>query len=67
MTVNGCVAESGFGVAESVAVIDAVNVPCVVGVPETTPSLAFSVNPGGSEPDETDHVYGPTPPAATTE
>jgi hypothetical protein len=39
-----------------------VYVPAVVGVPETTPVLAFSVRPGGNEPEEIEYVYGAVPP-----
>ena len=33
-------------------------------MPETAPVELFSVNPGGSEPDEIEYVYDPVPPAA---
>lgn len=35
-----------------------------VGVPEMTPVLAFSDNPVGNVPDDTDQVYGAVPPVA---
>ncbi|HEY9015969.1 MAG TPA: hypothetical protein VIM84_13020 [Gemmatimonadales bacterium] len=37
------------------------NVPAVVGTPDTTPELE-RVSPGGSVPPITSHVYGPVPP-----
>jgi len=40
-------------------------VPVVVGLPVALP-LEDSVTPGGSAPPEIDHLYGLTPPAATT-
>ena len=39
-----------------------VYVPAVVGVPEMTPVVVFSVNPGGSEPDVIENVNGAVPP-----
>jgi hypothetical protein len=36
----------------------------LVGVPDKFPVLAESVNPPGSVPEITDHVYGGVPPVA---
>jgi hypothetical protein len=41
------------------------NVPATVGLPVAMP-FDDSVTPAGSAPDETDHLYGFTPPAAVT-
>ena len=40
------------------------DVPLVVGVPDTTPVVAARVNPAGRLPDVTDHVYAGVPPLA---
>ena len=39
-------------------------VAAAFGVPEITPLLGLSVNPLGSEPLDSDHVYVPVPPEA---
>jgi hypothetical protein len=44
---------------ESRASTTAVNTPNAVAIPAMVPS-GFSVNPGGSSPDTTDHVTAPT-------
>jgi hypothetical protein len=49
-----------FAPVLSVTVTDTVNVPAVVGVPDTAP-LVETLNPPPAEPD---HVYGGVPPAA---
>ena len=36
--------------------------PAVVGVPEMRPVELLSVNPGGSELEMIEYVYGPVPP-----
>jgi hypothetical protein len=41
------------------------NVPTAVGVPVALP-FEDNTTPAGSAPDEIDHLYGLTPPAATT-
>jgi hypothetical protein len=38
------------------------NDPAVVGVPLKTPDVGFSVNPGGSDPYETDQLTAPVAP-----
>ena len=40
------------------------DVPTAVGVPDMIPVLLFSVNPIGSEPLDTDQLYGVVPPLA---
>ena len=40
------------------------NVPAAVGLPVALP-FEDNVTPAGSAPDEIDHLYGFTPPAAT--
>src|SRR5689334_4597954 len=54
------------GEAESFARATNVNDPVAVGVPAMVPVDAFRVNPPGSNPLLTDHVYGPVPPFATS-
>ena len=43
-----------------------VNGPVAVGVPEMTPLLDPSANPGGRLPERIDQEYGVTPPVAAT-
>ena len=50
--------------AASVAVRLTGYVPAVAGVPETVPVVVFSVSPAGSDPDVTDQLKDPLPPAA---
>ena len=40
--------------------------PAVVGKPVMAPVEAFSVRPGGSEPDEIENVLPPAPPVETS-
>jgi len=40
------------------------DVPLVVGLPETMPVVAARLSPAGSEPAVIDHVYGGVPPFA---
>src|SRR5208282_1058572 len=42
------------------------NVAATVGVPEMTPVEGASTSDVGSEPEEIDHVYDPTPPVAVS-
>ena len=49
--------------ALSVALTVKLEVPAVVGVPEMVP-LALRFSPAGSEPVDTDQVYGGEPPVA---
>jgi hypothetical protein len=49
---------------ESVTLTVKVDVPEVVGVPDTTPVEAFKVKPAGNVPTLRDHEYGPVPPEA---
>ena len=42
------------------------DVPTVVGVPLKTPELGSRASPGGSAPEDTDHVYGVAPPEASS-
>ena len=59
-TVSDAVADwEALSVARTVKVLD----PAVVGVPEILPP-AESVNPAGSVPLASDHVYGVVPPEA---
>ena len=50
----------------SVAVIVKVNVPTVVGVPVIAPVLELRSRPVGSEPLDTENVYGEVPPEPET-
>src|SRR3979411_30062 len=47
---------------ESVTLTPKLDVPVVVGMPETFPVVALRPNPAGSGPDETAKVYGAVPP-----
>jgi hypothetical protein len=47
---------------ESVTVTPKLNVPDVVGIPETVPLDRLSASPAGSCPDETAYVNGAVPP-----
>ncbi|CAJ0822895.1 hypothetical protein LMG18101_05255 [Ralstonia flaminis] len=49
-----------LSVARTVKVLE----PSAVGVPETTPVLAFRLRPAGSVPLDTAYVYGAVPPVA---
>ena len=51
--------------ALSVALTVKLAVPAVVGVPEMVP-LALRFSPAGSEPVDTDQVYGGDPPVAAS-
>ena len=51
--------------ALSVALTVKLAVPAVVGVPEMVP-LALRFSPAGSEPVDTDQVYGGVPPVAAS-
>jgi hypothetical protein len=46
--------------------VNASAVTAVVGLPEITPVLVFRVNPAGSVPALTLHVYGEVPPIAVS-
>jgi hypothetical protein len=52
---------------ESVTFAVKLKVPAVVGVPVMAPVEVFSVNPGGSDPDVIENVYGGTPPLAVND
>ncbi len=49
---------------ESTTLAVKVKVPAIVGVPVIAPVDAFSVRPGGKEPELIENVYGGTPPVA---
>jgi len=50
----------------SIAVTVKLAVPAAVGVPVMSPVLVLRTNPAGSPPGGTDHLYGATPPVATS-
>jgi hypothetical protein len=50
------------GLSASVTVAVKLDVPLVVGVPETTPVVVARVNPAGKLPEVIDQLYGPVPP-----
>ena len=54
------------GTAESTTCTVNAKVPRFVGVPAIAPVAAFSVSPGGSEPEITAHVNGGCPPDTAT-
>lgn len=56
----------GVGSEESNAVTMNVNVPALVGDPETVPLAGSRINPGGNEPEEIDHASGAVPPVAVS-
>ena len=60
---SGFVAESELA---SVTCIVKLVVPVPVGVPEIAPVLGVRTSPAGSDPTETDHVYGVVPPVAAS-
>ena len=60
--VNVCV-ELAAGDPESFTVTVNVTLPAAMGVPVIAPVDAFKLNPGGSVPVVTVHVFGATPPA----
>ena len=62
-TVYGC---EPVALTASVAVIVKLNVPAALGVPFKTPVDAVKVMPVGIAPDETESVFVPVPPEATT-
>ena len=59
--------EVSCGEPESVTVPVKLKVPAVVGVPVMAPVLAFSVSPGGKEPELMANVYGLVPPLAAND
>src|SRR5512146_2791252 len=61
VSVSACVSLA-WVVAESRTCTVKPNEPDALGVPETTPVVAFKVRPAGSVPLLIDQVYGVTPP-----
>src|SRR5215470_9981644 len=58
-----CVATCGGANASCTRTVNA-KAPVIVGVPEIRPVAGSRLRPGGKLPDDTDQVYGESPPVA---